>query len=465
MKLSQSLVLICVALVMFMEAIDTTIINTSVPTMALSFHIDPLDLKLALISYLISMAIFIPISGWIADKYGAANVFLCSILVFTFSSIACGYANSIQSLIFYRTIQGIGSSMTSPVGRLIILKLYPKHQIIHVMGTVVIISALGSVLGPLIGGLITTHFSWSWIFWVNAPVGFFCFLISHKYLPKLSKSYVKKLDKWGFIYFGLGLSTLTFGLASLSESALPDSISMINLCLAGFFLTIYSKHSRHHRNPIVDLKLFQINSFRIAIICNLWFRIVMGGIPFILPLLLQCKLNFSPELAGAFMAPIALGVIIMKPIIQSILMHYGHRKTLIMNTFLTTAILCCLTTIGPGIAGYWIAVLMFCYGFLLSLHYTSLNTLGYAKIEDQDFSKATSILSTIQQLGVSFGVAIAALLLRVTAGHISEALPLEIHNFHQTFVILAVFNLCQLAFLIQLSANDGEEFIQQKKAP
>jgi EmrB/QacA subfamily drug resistance transporter len=462
MDISKRLILISIALVMFMEAVDVTILNTSIPVIAKSLQIDPLDLKLALISYLMSMAVFIPISGWIADKYGAYKVFVSSIIIFTLSSVACGYARNIEELILFRSLQGIGSSTTTPVGRLIILKIFPKHQMISVMSMVVIIASLGNILGPLFGGIITTHFSWPWIFWVNAPFGLLTFIISYYFLPKLAKSHVKKLDKLGFIYFGLGLASLNFGLSYLSEYHLPHGLAGMSILISIGLLSIYFIHSKRQRNPIVELKLFKIPSFRVAAICNLWFRIIMGGIPFVLPLLLQMNLKFSPELAGAFMVPIALGVIIMKTWIQKILIYFGNRKTLITNTFFTSLILLSFILIEPSIKHFWIACMTFLYGFLLSLHYTSLNTLSYAKIANRDISKATSIISTIQQLGISFGVATAALILRITAGHFQVKTELSIENFHQCFAVLSLLNLLQLFFLRELSSSDGEEFTKVK---
>jgi MFS family permease len=456
---SKRLILIIVAMVMFMESVDTTVINTSIPIMAQSLHANPLDLKLALISYLLSLAIFIPISGWFADKYGPNKVFLIAVTIFTLSSVACGSSTNLSHLIVFRLIQGLGSSMSIPVARLILLRNFKRNELISNLAFVITISSLGNMLGPLLGGFISTHFSWRWIFWVNAPFGFITIYLAHKFLPKMAKHKVPKLDKIGFLLFGIGLASLTFGLSCLSEQHLPIKTALITILGAILLLIMYFRRSKHQKHPIVHLELFQYSTFKISLINNFLFRIIMGGLPFILPLMLQINLGFSPQMAGLYMAPIALGVIFMKALDRFFLKKFGHKNILIYNTFITSFVLASFAFITPALPHYLIAILTFSYGFFLSLQYVSLNSLCYADIEEIELSKATSIVSTVQQVGISFGVASAAFILRVVSGHFHSEGVIKLHHFQECYIMLALFGLLLIFNLKKLSDKDGQHLI------
>lgn len=445
---------------MFMEAVDTTILNTAIPVMAHSLKVDPINLKLALISYLLSLAIFIPISGWIADKFGIKNVFISAVILFTLSSIWCGFTHSLWELILARIVQGIGGSLTLPVGRLIIVRTCERHELLSKMSIVVMIASIGMMLGPLLGGIITNHYSWRWIFWVNAPIGILTVALSLSLLPNMPARSVHALDKIGFLLFGSGLAALTLGLSLISESDVAFSFSIMMLTIAIGLLMFYCWHSAKRTHPIVKVELLDTRTFRISVIGNLLTRIGFGGLPFVLPLLFQLGLGFSPELSGYLLAPTALGVLLIKPLSLSILRFFGYRNLLILNTLLVGISLCCFAVINQFSALFFIGGLTFIYGFLISLQYSAMNSLAYATINEEEMSAATSIMSTTQQLAQSIGVAIAAIILSLfSVGH-----SLTITTFHDTFLAMGVFTVFSTVIFTYLKKEDGQELIERPKS-
>ena len=458
--LKKHLVLLTISLVMLMESVDSSIINTSIPIMAKSLHSAPLDLKLALISYLLSISIFIPISGWLADKFGSKKIFMVAVSIFTVSSLLCGFSHQLNQLILFRFMQGVGSSMSLPVGRLILLRSYPRHEMISKMSLVIIIASIGGMLGPVIGGFISSYYSWPWIFWINIPIGLLTLVMAHVFLPNYAKKRVHHLDRPGFIMFGLGLATLTFGLSSLSESffSIQDSLIMIGMAILLFIA--YALHSRKSKYPIVNLKLFEIKTFKLSFTNNMMFRIIVGGVPFILPLMLQIGLHYSPIQAGVFMTPIALGVFSMKMIDVRFLRRFGYRPTLLVNTMMIGVTLASFAFIDQHSSIQSILVRTYFFGLFLSLQYASLNSLGYANVNEEQLSAATSIMSTIQQIGLSFGVALSAILLRVISTSFEKSTHhMSLKTFHISFFILSSLMVFLLISLKQLSTQDGQEMI------
>lgn len=454
--MNKNIILLIVSFAMFMEAMDTTIINTAIPVMAESLHVNPLDLKLALISYLLSLAIFIPISGWIADKFGIKPVFITAVTVFTLSSIWCGFTSSLGELICARIVQGLGGSLTMPVGRLIILRTCERHELITKMSIVVMVASIGMMLGPLLGGIITHHFSWRWIFWVNVPFGILSVILSHKLLPEMKPRPVPPLDKLGFILFGSGLATLTYGLSILSESDMNHAQPWLILICSILLLLAYARHSRHRAHPIIKIELLEIRTFRVSVTSNLFARLSFGGTPFLLPLLLQIGLGYNSQLSGFLLAPVALGVFLVKPLSVHILRFLGYKNLLILNTTLVSLSLWSFCSINASSSIYGIGFLTFIYGFLIALQYTGMNSLAYAQISDNNMSAATSIMSTIQQLAQSFGVAVSAILVSFfTTNHI-----LNIKIFQQTFFTLGLLTFLSGLIFLALTKEDGQELIK-----
>jgi EmrB/QacA subfamily drug resistance transporter len=450
-----------VSLAMFMEAVDSTVINTAIPVMANSLQVNPIDLKIALISYLLSLAIFIPISGWLADKFGIRRIFIIGLCIFTISSFFCGMADHLIDLVVSRIFQGLGGSIMLPVGRLILVRTYQKHQLLNVTNLVVMVGALGMMLGPTLGGLITHYLSWHWIFFINIPVGLLNILFARYCLLEMKPRPVHHLDKIGFILFGAGLAALTFGLSAFSESNIQPSTIGIIMLSAVILLLLYFVHSNKQANPIVNTELFSFRTFRVSALGNLFSRLSFGGIPFLIPLLFQICLGYSPQLSGFLLAPTALGVVLGKPISVRLLHFFGYRRYLIWNTLMMGLVLLLFTRVNQETPLLVITFFTFTFGFLSALQYTGMNSIAYASISEDHFSSATSIISTLQQIAQSFGVAVSAILIQFFSKNNSSQISITIDSLHHTFIAMGIFTLLSILIFIGLRSEDGAELLKK----
>lgn len=448
-----------VGLSMFMEAVDTTIINTAIPAMSASLNVNPIDLKIALISYLVSLAIFIPISGWIGDKFGVKRVFTLSIAIFAVSSLWCGFAHNLTELIIARFLQGLGGSLALPLGRLIIIRAFERREVIIVMSQIAMIPALGLLLGPLLGGVITHYLSWHWIFWINVPVGVLGIYLARRYIPAYGAQHVPPIDKIGFVLFGSGLAGMTFGLSSLSESASNIHSPLIIIALSILCIVGYMAHSRTNKHPIVATDLFRFRSFKIAVLGNLCSRLGFGGIPFLVPLLLQIGLNYSSQLSGLLLAPTALGFVLVKQFSMRLLRSFGYRKLLAINTSLVGFAIWSFALVNATTHIIFIALLTFTFGLLTSLQYSGMNSLAYADIIPEKLSSATSIISTLQQLAQSFGVAFSAIFIRYLAHYLGIVNLLTIQILHETFFLMGSITVLSALIFLRLKNDDGHQMI------
>jgi EmrB/QacA subfamily drug resistance transporter len=454
----KTIVTLIVSLALFMDALDTTIINTAIPAMSHSLQVNPVDLKIALISYLLSLAIFIPISGWVADKYGIKNVFIGAMCVFTMSSLWCGYSHTLRELVIARSIQGMGGSLMLPLGRLIILRAFQRHEVVEAMNYVVMVVSLGLMLGPLAGGFITDHLSWPWIFWVNVPVGLLAMIMSWHWLKDSTPRKVRPFDMLGFILFGGGLAGLTFSMSDLSETTANASLATLIMSIACAMLVGFFLHARRQKHPIVNIDLLRIRTFRISIIGNLCARLGFGGVPFLLPLLMQIGLGYSAELSGALLVPIALGIMLVKSISLRVLRLTGYKKLLLINTILVGGALWAFMIVNIHTPVYVIAALTFLFGFLISLQYSGMNSLAYADVSTDDLSSATSLVSAMQQVSQSFGVAVGALLLRYySTAHLSILTPTV---FHETFYAMGILTFISTFIFLGLQTKDGYQMLR-----
>lgn len=461
-KLSEkTLIPFIISLALFMEALDATIINTAIPAMSRSLQVNPVDLKIALISYLLSLAIFIPISGWVADKFGIKRVFLIALSIFTVSSFWCGYTNNLIELVIARSLQGIGGSHMLPLGRLIIVRTFARHELINVMTRVVMVAALGMMLGPVLGGVITSNISWRWIFWINIPVGLLTIWLAYRSLPTSPPRTVPPLDKLGFVLLGTGLAGLVFGLSAFTETDMKLSVSLSILAVAILLLIANAWHSRHVENPIVNPNLFTSRTFSVSIAGNLMSRLGFGGVPFLLPLLLQISYGYTAQLSGLLLAPTAIGVLMVKPFSFILLRLFGYKKLLIINTFLVAVSLWSFSLININTPIYVIALLTLSFGFLISLQYSGMNSLGYAQLPPEYLSAATSVMSTAQQLSQSFGVAAAAILIGYFSGPHSGKFLLTPDIFHRVFIAMGFMTLLTTFIFSRLKSDDGEELIKE----
>lgn len=459
-KTDTMMISFIVAFTLFIEALDSTILNTAIPSMARSLLVSPLHLKIALISYLMSLALFIPISGWVVDKFGAKKVFISALLLFVSGSIWCGLSTTLTLLIIGRCIQGVGGAFSFPVGRLIMIRSFPRHEMIKVTNKVVMIAAMGVMLGPFFGGLITHHFSWRWIFWINIPFVILVIISATTWIKNFTIEHIAPFDFIGFVLFGAALVLLTFSLSALSEGAISNALAVILLSGALILLGLFFAHAQKIKNPIVDISLFRYRTFRLAIVGNMFSRLGFGGAPFLLPLLLQICLGYSSQTAGFLMMPMAFGILLVRPITLPLLRLFRFRKVLIVNTILLAFCLWSYQLINTHTSFYFIIFLVFLYGFLTSLQYTGMNALFYAEIPKEKNSAANSIIVTCQQLTQSFGVAIAAFLVEIYS---NKTLPLSLKVLQHTFFMIGIITLLSAVIFFNIQPDDGVQMLKNKE--
>lgn len=323
-----------IAIALFMETLDITIIITAIPKIAQSFGVDPIRLKVALTSYLLSLAFFIPVSGWVADKWGTQRTFIFALAVFTLGSIWCGRAVGLSELVIARVLQGIGGAFMMPVGRLILLRTFPMSEMVRAMNFMTMPALLGPVLGPLAGGFITTYYSWPWIFYVNVPIGILGILCTLRFIKNKKSKSLRPFDTWGFLLFGLSLSGTFFAFESVAEQTIPTYAIALILTSAILGFLVFYRHYQKTQNPILNLKLFSIRPFSVAAAGTLWIRLGVSGVSFLVPLLLQLGYGLSPFHSGLLTASWALGMICVRLFNKAIYRRFGFKKVLLATSIL-----------------------------------------------------------------------------------------------------------------------------------
>ncbi len=455
-----------VAVAFFMESLDTTILNTAVPTIAAALHVAPINMKSVLASYTLSLAIFIPISGWMADRFGTRRVFASAIGIFTLGSILCGISSDIHLLVACRILQGCGGAMMIPVGRLTIVRTFAKSELIRAMSFVAIPGLIGPMLGPVTGGLIVGYFHWRMIFFVNVPIGLTGLYLVDRHLPDYREKKTHPLDVVGLILFGSGVALLSYVLEVFGEHTLSVEEILGLLAIAIALLCGYTLHGSRTEFPLLRLALFRVRTFRASVAGSFVTRLGVGGIPFLFPLLYQVGLGYSPIQSGLLMMPQAFAAISLKMTMPHILRRLGYRTVLISNTILIGAMILLFATIGPSSPAWLIVLQVFCYGFSTSLQYTSMNTLVYADVNDDESSSASSLAGTAQQMSISFGVATASL---VTAFFLPDRFrsnPSQmIHGIHEGFIVLGALTVLSTIVFRGLRANDGNTISKAKVLP
>jgi EmrB/QacA subfamily drug resistance transporter len=452
-----------VAVAFFMESLDTTILNTAVPTIAAALKVVPLSMKAVLSSYTLSLAVFIPISGWMADRFGTRRVFASAIGVFTLGSFLCGISSDIHLLVACRILQGCGGAMMVPVGRLTIVRTFARSELIRAMSFVAIPGLIGPMLGPLAGGFIVAYLHWRVIFFLNIPIGLIGLVMVYLHLPDFrEKSH--PLDLVGLILFGSGIALLSYVLEVFGEHTLSLREIIGLLALSVLLLAGYWFHSTQNPYPLLDLSLFRTRTFRAAVTGSFFTRLGIGGIPFIMPLLYQVGLGYNPIQSGLFMMPQAIAAMSLKMTMPRILARFGYRAVLISNTVMLGFLICIFSSIGVRTPVPLIVLETFCFGFFSSLQYTSMNTLVYADVRPEQTSNASSIASTMQQMSMSFGVAVASL---VTAVFIPDRFisnPAQmIHGIHDAFFVLGGITVISTAVFRELKSTDGASTSQHKE--
>ena len=456
-------VTLIVAIALFMENMDSTVIATSLPAIAADLHEDPIALKLALTSYLLSLAVFIPLSGWMADRFGARKVFRAAIVVFTLGSAACGFAQGLPDFVLFRIIQGMGGAMMVPVGRLVLLRTIPKAELISALAWLTIPALLGPVLGPPLGGFITTFISWRWIFWINIPVGLLGVVLATRYIADIREEGLPPLDVKGFLLSGIGLSGLAFGFTTIGQGLLPPAVVLALLVAGAIGCWLYVRHARVVQAPLLDLNLLKVDTFFASVVGGFLFRIGVGATPFLLPLFLQLGFGMSPLQSGLLTFASAIGAIAMKTTAAPILRRFGFKRVLVTNAVVSGFFIAAIAMFTLGTPHTLVLAVLLVGGFFKSLQFTSINSIAYADIDTKAMSRATSFASVAQQLSLSTGVAVGALVLEFERLGRPDSTVVA-GDFPAAFLLVAVIAASSALVFALLSKEAGASLASRARA-
>lgn len=444
-----------VASALIMQNLDSSVIATALPAMARDLGSEPLHLSAAITSYLVALTVFVPVSGWVADRYGAKRVFLWAIAVFVASSAACGMAQGLTELILARVVQGIGGAMMVPVARLLLLRRVTKEEIVRATTWLTMPGLLGPIMGPPLGGFLTDQLSWRWVFWINLPIGLLGLFLAWRFINAPEQERPPKLDVSGITLVGLSLACLMFGFETVGRGVVEPVWSWAALA-AGAGLVVWAvRHCLRAEHPALDLSLLRIPAFQVTVTAGTMFRVGAGAIPFLVPLAIQLGFGASATTSGLITLASALGAFGMKPLIHRVLRWLGYRGTLVWNTVMQGAIILLLATLSPGWPLWGVFILLAVNGIFRSLHFTSLNSLAYAEVPQKALSAATSLYSTAQQLSMALGVVMGSSVLAASTalhGHGEPALG----DFSLAFIAVAVVVLASLPLCLRLPRDAGE---------
>ncbi|HVI89591.1 MAG TPA: MFS transporter [Dongiaceae bacterium] len=448
------LVPMIIATALFMENLDSTVLATALPSIARSFGTNPLHLNLAITTYLLSLAVFIPISGWFADRWGARHVFRTAIGVFLLGSILCGLSQGLFGFVGARLLQGAGGAMMVPVGRLVLTRTVERHELVRAMAFLTFPALIGPVVGPPVGGFLVTYASWRWIFWINIPIGIIGVILVSLFIRDTAEVERQPFDFVGFLFCGTGFAGVMFGMESIGRGIVPNSIIFILLAGGFIALALFVWHARRVQNPVINLKLMRIDTFRTGIVGGFLFRIAIGAMPFLLPLMLQLGFGLSAFQSGCLTFASAAGAMLMKLTAGPILRRFGFRQVLLVNAVLSSLFIFMMAFFRPTTPGLLILAILLTGGFFRSLQFTGINALTLADIPRPQLSQATSFSSIAQQLSLSFGVAVGALSLHLTvvwrdAGQIGPG------SFMISFLIVALVGALSSLTFASLSPEAG----------
>jgi EmrB/QacA subfamily drug resistance transporter len=445
-----------IATALFMENMDGTVLSTSLPAIAADLHKDPIALKLALTSYMLTLAVFIPASGWVADKLGARTVFCTAIVTFTLGSVLCGASNSLPTLIGARVFQGLGGAMMVPVGRLVLLRSIPKSEMVDSLAYLTVPALIGPVVGPPLGGFITTYFHWRWIFWINVPIGVIGVLLTLRFIENVRERDVGPFDFLGFVLSGAGLLATVFGLTVIGRGVAPWSVVAALIVGGAILLVLYARHARRTPDAILDLDLLKLPTFFAGVVGGFLFRLGIGAIPFLMPLLLQIGFGLSPFKSGSLTFAAAAGAMVMKFTASRLIKRFGFRSILVGNAVISAAFLASYGFIGASTPHAVIFLGLLIGGFFRSLEFTALNAIGYADVAQARMSRATSFASVSQQMSQAVGVAVAAVSVQGLQWSFGDT-ALTPRDMQMSFFVVACVSLASVLIFARLKPDAGAE--------
>jgi len=445
---------IILATSIFMQMLDSTILNTSITAIAKDLHESPLDMQNAIISYVLTLALFMPVSGFLSDKFGTKKVFIFALLLFSIGSLFCSLSQNLNHRIFSRVIQGIGGSLMTPVGKLALIRTFPKKELLKAMNFAIIPALIGPVLGPLVGGYMVDYLSWHWIFLINIPFGIIGILLSLKYMPDY-KSPIIDFDLKGFLIFAAASLLLSVSLELFGNTVRLTPVLLV--LMSGFLMLYwYYRHAVTDNNPLFPLNLFKVRTFRVGIVGNLATRLGFSSIPLLLPMMIQIAYGQSAVTSGWIVAPMALTAMFGKSAVIKILNTYGYRKTLMVNTFIIGVLICALAIPSIHTSFYWYVPIISVLGFFNSIQFTSMNSISIADLRVYHTSSGNSLVSVNQQLAIGFGIAFGLLVLKIFQGDI-KLIHNEIHNaFRYTFLVVGFLTILSGLVFRRLHDKDGD---------
>jgi EmrB/QacA subfamily drug resistance transporter len=452
----ERLIPLIVATALFMENMDSTVIATSLPAIAADIGTSPLTLKLAITSYLLSLAVFIPASGWTADRFGARAVFSIAVAVFMVGSIGCALSSSVTEFVIARIVQGAGGAMMTPVGRLVLLRSIDKSALVNAMAWVTVPALVGPVIGPPLGGFITTYFSWHWIFLINIPIGLLGIFMALRYIDPIRSEDPERFDLYGLVLAGIGLGGIAFGLSVAGLGLLPWPIVVALIAVGSISMTLYVIHAKRTASPVLDFTLMQLPTLRASIIGGFLFRLGIGALPFLLPLLMQVGFGLSPFRSGLVTFASAVGAMGMKTLAARIIRTFGFRNIMTVNAVVSSVFLAACALFTSTTPLLLIMILLVVGGFFRSLQFTAINTVAYAEVEPAQMSRATTLVSVNQQLAISAGVAVGAFSVESTMllHHVTE---LSAADFAPAFIVVAIISAVSAYFFYKMPVDAGHQ--------
>lgn len=433
------LLVLLVSIGFFMQALDTTIVNTALPAMAHSLQENALHMHSVVVAYVLAVAIGIPLGGWLADRFGVRHTYFLALIIFTTASLGCAFAANLPQLLFFRILQGIGGALLLPVGRLAMLKIIPRSQFLSAMSLMSLAGLLGPLIGPTLGGWMVAYLSWHWIFLINLPMGILGAVICFKAMPNVKEAQVKSFDFIGFILLAFAMASLALGIENFANAQQQWLFNFGLIALGLSLAFIYALHAHSHQNALFRSQLFQNKIYTVGILGNFFARLGGNSLPFLLPLMLQVAFGFSPLITGLLMIPTVLGSVLSKPLIRPLIQRFGYRQVLLVNTGLVGL---CIASLALGTADtpVWLRSLHFLlFGLFNSIQFVSMNTLTLKDLPPHDASSGNSFLSMIMMLSMSIGVALASALVNLFSQYVGQAQIVQ--AFQMTLICLGLINI------------------------
>lgn len=459
MKLDKSYsVSLIVAISFFMQGLDTTAVNTAIPTMAKSFGTDVVHLSAGVTSYLIALAIFIPVSGWIADRFGTRRVFCTSIILFILASALCGFSQNLTQFVTFRIFQGMAGAMMTPVGRLAVLKTTPKEKLVTAMAYITWPALVAPILGPLVGGYLTTYWHWHWIFFLNVPISIICVLLAWYHIPEeKDEDHIKRrFDFIGFVLSGLALAGFMYGVELFSRTEVPYYVPIIVILISVGLLFFNIRYSRHISNPLIDYSVIRIPTYKVTIFTGSVSRMVIGVAPYLVPLMFQEGFGLSPFQSGTLFLATMAGNLVMKPATIWIMRHYNFKTVLISNGFLVAIFTFFTALLLPTTPVILIVAVMFLSGMFRSMQFSAITTLAFADIPQPRMTTANTLYSTVQQMSTGMGIAMGAVFLRFSNMINGSTEHYTVADFRLAFIFVAILGTISLYGYTKLTPDAGD---------